>query len=829
MQVSDSAKGASSATLGAQPTRNVAMVQDASFLMMLSSNLYSNQILACIREPLCNAWDAHIDAGTTDLPIRITITEDHELIIADSGLGIPDDKIEVVYGTYGASTKKNDSKTTGGFGLGSKAPWAYVDTFRVISENNGIKTVYNMEKSTVENEGMPGITPVMSIPTDRSGLTVQFRLNEEDVEEVVRYIKAITLHGDMNVIFDNQLSGEGEKVLPKLNLEPVVGNYLIGGDAYENWYFRYMGKSSIFIRYGAVVYPILETVKTEKAVGLLREFMTMVGFQRLLVQAAPDTLALTPNREALSSNRMTEDGITDLCVALVNHIEEDLIAAIPGAVAATESKLRKGIDGSTVDSHVNPWSHIRPDAVRRYLNCSMGKAFVAKYDRHLKHAEHAGFKKMHRFKNAKATSEFHKLRKRNKNRRHYISMNDLRIGFAKRFIMKPLAKVFLNNPKIVKPKNLMFSDEEYWGRKIHKKDILSKHMRSMQFNNLKVLVDRPTVFIASNMSSMDDSIECCPLIGKKDPVWIYRVNNLDKNRKEIVKAFENAGYQAIDLGDNHTWDAPAQARKESRDEKAAIKAALLAAGKKPKVKVKNSLLSISNVYVNRTKRLSTDAIRGLPQTSSTTSKPLFYAEIRDCNHDGSIGHYAHILDLTQEEKEHGVIARTGTEVNMAKKRGAVHVNDYFKDRFIERIFGEEYKTYMTKERKVGIAEDLCISSVDMKLFKLLGIKMPGLDKLKYDPSMERLHKMIDGMWSHLRYTLLSGDPVKKDLLDDVVLKYKLLPTPTTEKLMILQTDVILRKLGHGKGVMELIQRYPERKAALKSLVLIAIKTGIKKP
>ncbi|MFP3693539.1 hypothetical protein, partial [Burkholderia sp. SIMBA_048] len=67
-----------------------------------------------------------------------------------------------------------------------------------------------------------------------------------------------------------------------------------------------------------------------------------VGFRKMVVQAAPGTLALTPNRESLSSSRMTEDGITDLCVALVARIEEDLIRQIPGSIQKACEYLEKG-------------------------------------------------------------------------------------------------------------------------------------------------------------------------------------------------------------------------------------------------------------------------------------------------------------------------------------------------------------------------------------------------------------------------------------------------------------------------------------------------------
>ena len=376
MQVADMQNKSTSASLGAGETLAVSMVEDAAFLMMLSSNLYSNQLLAAIREPLCNAWDANIEAGTTDQPLKISITTDGELIIQDNGLGIPPEKIAQIYGTYGASTKRNDSKTTGGFGLGSKAPWALVDAFRVTSEYNGTKTVYNMARSVVENQGKPGITPMVSVPTTRSGLTVSFRLTLDQAQTAHTYLKYLVMHGEMNAEL-SWMGGEFEP-MDKLGMSQEPGSWNTDD---EVWYNKYMGNHRIFVRYGAVIYPMLFTEATSKATGMLSEFMEIVGIQRLLVQAAPDTLALTPAREALSSQKLTEDGLTDLCVQLVANMEKDIIAKIPSSITVTCNRMRAGKFSNgqpAIGSPVNILEEIQPTVVRRYLGSNLGSSIRMK-------------------------------------------------------------------------------------------------------------------------------------------------------------------------------------------------------------------------------------------------------------------------------------------------------------------------------------------------------------------------------------------------------------------------------------------------------------------
>ena len=63
---------------------------------LLSSNLYSNPEKSFIREIVSNAWDSHVEAGTTDTPVIIRFKE--------------------VYCNIGSSTKRESNELIGGFG-----------------------------------------------------------------------------------------------------------------------------------------------------------------------------------------------------------------------------------------------------------------------------------------------------------------------------------------------------------------------------------------------------------------------------------------------------------------------------------------------------------------------------------------------------------------------------------------------------------------------------------------------------------------------------------------------------------------------------------------
>jgi hypothetical protein len=170
MQVSHVDERVTHAVIGGRKTIDFDISNSAEFFHILSSTLYTDQRLAVIREVVCNAWDAHIASGRTNLPVEV-ILENNQITIRDFGNGIADEDMGHIYGTYGNSTKQNDGKQTGGFGLGCKAPFAYTDHFQVVSHHKGVKTIYALSKSSAVVGGKPGITPIVSMPTDDFGLS----------------------------------------------------------------------------------------------------------------------------------------------------------------------------------------------------------------------------------------------------------------------------------------------------------------------------------------------------------------------------------------------------------------------------------------------------------------------------------------------------------------------------------------------------------------------------------------------------------------------------------------------------------------------------------
>lgn len=185
MQVSSTQINDSYVVGSTQKINSFTLSNSKEFFDILSKNLYSDPVRAVIRETICNAWDSHIKAGKTNIPIKATYDGDN-IVVQDFGTGIPHEDIPTVYGVFGGSTKILDDTQTGGFGLGCKAPFAIAESFTVQDIYNGIKGIYSCLRNDPDNNGLPSIRTIVKVLTDKpNGITVTIPYTEEYSENRV--------------------------------------------------------------------------------------------------------------------------------------------------------------------------------------------------------------------------------------------------------------------------------------------------------------------------------------------------------------------------------------------------------------------------------------------------------------------------------------------------------------------------------------------------------------------------------------------------------------------------------------------------------------------
>lgn len=338
--------------LGQQETMDMGVSDSAEFFQILSSTLYTDQKLAVVRETLCNAWDAHIDAGKINVPIELTVSES-EFIIRDYGLGIPHHLIQPIYGVYGNSTKKNDGKATGGFGLGCKAPFAYTDHFQVTSHHEGKMSIYAMSKSSGETMGKPGITPIVhGIPSLDTGIEVKIPIKMGDRHNFLSLCKKIVRQGEINAKINGDLFDD------LIELSKAKYGYVITSLIKE-------ASSRIYVRYGNVIYPIHQHTQYKEEYESAYRSLSSVdpnkgGYNEdarytLILMAEPNTIAVTPSRESLSNQDHTLKNLKILLnkfnqtfnKKFVSHFPKKILEGVQKKIEAKEILDFLKIDGLT--------------------------------------------------------------------------------------------------------------------------------------------------------------------------------------------------------------------------------------------------------------------------------------------------------------------------------------------------------------------------------------------------------------------------------------------------------------------------------------------------
>lgn len=300
MQVSQMSDAVTHAVLGKKNSVEMGVSDSAALMHIFSTTLYTYPKLATVREIICNGWDGHIVVGNTDTPLKITINEDF-LSIRDFGPGIPDEKIGPIYGVFGNSTKRDDNTVTGGFGLGSKAPFAYTDNFEVTSHHNGVKTVYRVSKSSMERGGKPTIDTMVQLPTEETGIQVKIQMKSRgDAHEFLRLVTEVLILGEIKASINDM---EPVNTLP---LSESKTGYIISSA-------KGTLTSRINLRYGNVVYPIPRNEHYGEMWDQVSRVMNRLWDDaQVTFMAPPDTVTIAPSREALIFTEGTEETIKQL-------------------------------------------------------------------------------------------------------------------------------------------------------------------------------------------------------------------------------------------------------------------------------------------------------------------------------------------------------------------------------------------------------------------------------------------------------------------------------------------------------------------------------------
>ena len=561
MQVSQINDHVTHAVIGGAKAINFTVSDDAELMNVLSKALYTDQQLAVIRETLCNAWDAHIEAGITDTPFFIKLNRE-ELIIRDYGPGIPFDMIGSVYGTYGGSTKKMNGNVTGGFGLGCKSPFAYTDHFEVTSWNQGTMTVYNMSKSSAEVQGKPGIIPILSVPTTETGLQVRIKLKDSFHQgRFEKLIRRIAENGEMNCILNDNL-------LEKLPFDKVVHNFLVTDKQLIETNHK------ILLRYGHVIYPIekddafsdqFNTIQKilERMPHKVRGYGRINDTFKIVFQALPNTVSITPSREALSMQESTIKTIT----GLLNDF-----------IAIAEARLEKGCFDLLETSINNVWLNSAPKTLFETKNkipnlpkddnpqkiITDFDQFIVRYASYL-YPNYKNFRTIDYLKRVQSLIDarfgdyklFEKYKKYieevEKGSDKILSSDD----WFKENVLNPLSSALLAHPELNPDKLFFYCMDPKYPYREEKKVISQKALYDKGiFEYFPFL--RKIVILTHNRLDFETRASKFPImknwLGTVEDSFLYIVSRVPKKIEVTREFFQKQGYFVLDLTVVQPWE-----------------------------------------------------------------------------------------------------------------------------------------------------------------------------------------------------------------------------------------------------------------------------------
>ena len=210
------------------------MSQEAALQMAkhLRDTIYTNKALAVVREFTSNGLDEHLKFNIAD-PVKIGLREmdnQREFFVRDFAKGLSEKEIRTVFGMYGNSTKLNDNKTVGAYGVGSKSGFCYTDSYYVISYFGGEKTIYTCALGG-DNKGSSNgfIYKTHSEPSNETGLEVVVPIQHLDSNKFSNEIRSFVYFSPHNI--EANVLGDEIKPYPIAKKE-VINNVeftLFGG------------------------------------------------------------------------------------------------------------------------------------------------------------------------------------------------------------------------------------------------------------------------------------------------------------------------------------------------------------------------------------------------------------------------------------------------------------------------------------------------------------------------------------------------------------------------------------------------------------------------
>jgi len=289
--------------------------EDVPFVMnILRNQIYSDKILAVVREYTTNAVDAHVEAGIADVPIKISLPNlsSNEFRVRDYGFGLSEEDIENIYTKYCKSTKRQTNLAVGQLGIGCKSGFAYGDSFMIVSYFNGEKKMYN---ACIDDKNSGKVFLMSTQKTDEpTGMEIIIPVKEADKKDFLNRVKRITPffkvkpeidgcddNSFLNVLDNVANAGSNWKVIDSVSYFSDIHGY--DRDNY------YRSELDFIATMGGIPYPIDKDIFSNDLTNLKINFSNFLSDTFVVIDFNIGDLSVTSSRESLEYTDKTKENI----------------------------------------------------------------------------------------------------------------------------------------------------------------------------------------------------------------------------------------------------------------------------------------------------------------------------------------------------------------------------------------------------------------------------------------------------------------------------------------------------------------------------------------
>lgn len=301
-------------------TKTVSIETSPSAVKIMTENLYSDVPLAVVRELCTNAIDANRKAGKpeNDFIIHFPTKAESYFSVEDHGIGMTKEEVLYVYTTFFKSTNSNNNDNTGMYGLGSKAPLAYIKTFAIVSCRDGIS---NSFVETWEDGKMPEISLVSTSKQTKSGTKITVPIKEEDFDSFNEAILKVCFFFKALPKFENDI--DVTKLLnytydkrQNLSFQDIFDDYELLIKDFNNTYSTFpklnyynLLPERIYLEMGNVGYPIQLTSLYPEHSEMWELFTDLSKrkdvISKFIIHANIGDVDIPPSREGIQLSKKT--------------------------------------------------------------------------------------------------------------------------------------------------------------------------------------------------------------------------------------------------------------------------------------------------------------------------------------------------------------------------------------------------------------------------------------------------------------------------------------------------------------------------------------------